>query len=123
MTNPEEGEFQPFILNAQTPGKVSANVHHRHGDEVPCIACELVHLQARVKELEQQLAEAQKHPLNRELNSLVSPPFALYEDYEHVLHVIDSTTRVVLTDNYAYDATPKDKLARMVALVAKLNAG
>jgi len=58
-----------------------------------------------------------------ELSGLVSQPFALYEDYEHVLHIIDSATRVVLTDNYAYDATPKDKIARMEALVAKLNAG
>lgn len=49
-------------------------------------------------------------------------PFDVYEDYDHVLHIIDATTRVVLTDCYAYDGPRKDvHVRRMNALMRALN--
>jgi hypothetical protein len=50
-------------------------------------------------------------------------PYAVYEDYEGKLHIIDRTTRTVLSDVYAYDAEPIDAVARMEAICEALNLG
>jgi len=40
-------------------------------------------------------------------------PFGVYEDYEGGLHIIDKTTRIVLSDSYAYDASKEERSVRM----------
>lgn len=49
-------------------------------------------------------------------------PFEVYSDYEGGLHVIDGTTRIVLSDSYAYDASPEARVARMEWIAAALTA-
>lgn len=49
-------------------------------------------------------------------------PFEVYEDYDGRLHIIDGTTRIVLSDVYAYDADDDERLARMEAIAAALSA-
>lgn len=54
------------------------------------------------------------------VNSLV-PPFKVYEDYEGHYHIIDATTRIVLSDSYAYDTNASERLKRMEALARALS--
>lgn len=53
------------------------------------------------------------------------PPFAVYEDYDGNLHIIDGTTRIMLSDVYAYDGKTEGDAAeeRMEQVAAALNAG
>lgn len=48
-------------------------------------------------------------------------PFAVYEDYDMGLHIIDGSTRVVLSDSFAYDKNVEARIARMEAIAAALN--
>lgn len=52
----------------------------------------------------------------------LEPPFSVYEDYERGLHIIDRTTRIVLSDSYAYDKDEAARASRMEAIAAALNA-
>ncbi len=52
-----------------------------------------------------------------------SAPFSVSEDYEGRLHLIDSKTRVVLSDNFAYDRSGDARLARMEWIAESLSQG
>ena len=55
--------------------------------------------------------------------------FALYEDYEEKLHIVDRYNRIILSDNFAYDDGKNEKerknnsIVRMEKLTNALNKG
>ncbi len=52
--------------------------------------------------------------------SEIKGPFEVYEDYDNNLHIIDNTTRVVLSDAYAYD-TAGERDTRMANIARALS--
>lgn len=52
----------------------------------------------------------------------IPKPFAVYEDFDGRLHIIDGRGRIVLSDAYAYDAGTDATDVRMDALADALNA-
>lgn len=61
--NPSTEEWQPVEIGVNVPGKMPGVLHHRHGDEVPCVACSIVNLRAELTLL-WAVAEATRPFLN-----------------------------------------------------------
>jgi hypothetical protein len=59
----------------------------------------------------------------------LKPEFAVYEDYEGKLHIVDGNERVILSDSYAYDnglsaaERKKNAISRMEDIATALNIG
>lgn len=72
-----------------------------------------------------ELPEAQTEPPKArsvQRAGSVQGPFELYRDEVGTWHIIDADQRIILTDNFAYDACTQAGKERMEWVVSKLNA-